>query len=191
MAHPPSTVEPHRPLKPVPIISVGEAPRPIDEANRDDDSMRPVTGPSGFASDATSVAVTGIPWEKRPLSRRGVLGWTIASMTAMVLVVTTVAVALARSASHSAASVAPHGAEAADVVPAERPAPAPASPANATPSAAAQGPVIPLSALPKVETTKPRSSTAHGTRRSTATAAPSKKAHASKTVKTKPNATGR
>ncbi len=83
-------------------------------------------GPNGFASDATPVGVASIPWQKRALSRRGVLGWTIASMTGVVLIGTTVAVALARSASHPAASKAPHGAETADVVPAERPAPAPA-----------------------------------------------------------------
>ncbi len=84
-------------------------------------------GPSGFASDATPLGVTGIPWQKRALSRRGVLAWTIGSMTGVVLIGTTVAVALARSASHSAPSKAPHGAETADFVPAEPPPSPPAA----------------------------------------------------------------
>jgi hypothetical protein len=105
-------------------------------------------------------------------------------MTSMVLIGTTVAVALARNASHSA-SVAPHGAETADIVPAERPAPPP----NAAPSAAAQGPIIPLSALPRAETTKPRSAThtKHHAAKNTA----AKKNGAAKPLKAKPNAAAR
>ena len=146
-------------------------------AERDDDSVRPVAGPSGFASDATPIGVQSLPWEKRPLSRRGALGWTIGSMTCVVLIGTTVAVALARSASQHAASVAPHGAEAADIAPAARPADQAASPGN-TAASATQEPAIPLSALPKVETPKPRSTATHSSHR--ASSATSKKTNAAR-----------
>jgi hypothetical protein len=124
---------------------------------RDDDSMRPAAGPSGFASDATPIGVESVPWEKRPLSRRGVLRWTIGSMTGMVLFGTTVAVALARNASQHAAAMAPHGAETADIAPAARPEEPLASPGSTLASAALEPPVVPLSALPKAETPKLRS----------------------------------
>jgi hypothetical protein len=158
-------------------------------AERDDDSMRPVGAPSGFASDATPIGVQSLPWDKRPLSRRGVLGWTIGSMTCVVLFGTIVAVALAHDAAHPAASLAPHGAEAADIEPAARPAGQAASPESPGASATQEPPAIPLSALPKAEAPKTRATATHSSHRaSSGTSKKTNAKHGGSGVSAKPKA---
>jgi hypothetical protein len=154
-------------IQPVRIVPLeAAAPWAQKPAEPDDDSIRPVAGPDGFASDAADVGgIPGFPWERRPLSRRGILAWTIGAMIGVVALATTVTAALTRNASSAEHAGALHGAEATDVANAAEPAPAPAAvrPAPAPagpPSQAATGthespPVIPLDSLPLDEAEKP------------------------------------
>ena len=151
MSH--SAPDEHRTIQPVPTVSIEAA----DSLKREDDSYRPVSGPDGFTSD-THERHAGIPWEQRPLSRRGILGWTIGALVGLVVFVTTVALALARGASNHAAqeAVAVHGAEPTDIAPAAQPEQARA-PVQQNAAAASESPTpVPLEALPKVVATPPQ-----------------------------------
>jgi hypothetical protein len=174
MAH--SAPDVHRTIQPVPTIPIAAAYPPAQPVERDDDSFRPVTGPDGFASDAPEALLrSGVPWEQRPLSRRGILGWTIGAITLLVALVTTVALALARSGSSSAAQgAALHGGEATDVAREAQPSLAP-SVRQPTPDAPSASPVpIPLESLPKLRAQAPQR-TAAAARRSRALVRESRK----------------
>lgn len=156
MAH--SAPDAHRTIQPVPTIPIAAASPPTQFADYDDDSFRPVTGPDGFASDAPeAMPRAGVPWEQRPLSRRGILGWTIGAIVLLVATVTTVGLALARNGSNSTTHAAAlHGAEATQVENEAQPALAPSA-RQATPEAPSAAPTpIPLESLPKLEAKAPQ-----------------------------------
>jgi len=152
MAH--SAPDAHRTIQPVPTVPIEAA----DSLKHEGDSFRPVTGPDGFTRDAPErERNAGVPWEQRPLSRRGILGWTIGALVGLVVFVTTVALALARGASSRAPHAAAlHGAEATDLAPAAQPEPA-RPPPQQNAAAASEAPTpIPLDALPKVQAKAPQ-----------------------------------
>jgi hypothetical protein len=131
-------------IQPVPIVRIeAAAPEPRNTTEKTDDSTASGAEHHGFACGAADLASTpGIPWERRPLSRRGILAWTIASMSALVALLTTVAVARSPHDPRATAATQLHGAEATDA------APAPANLPPKTTTEAHSPPIIPLEALP-------------------------------------------
>lgn len=125
-------------VRALPIISIGARSRDVNPA-KDDESLRPVSGPGGFALDAEPVDHR-VPWEQRPLSRRGILGWTVASMVGAFLFVATLAVAISRHAAHQGQSAAV--AQDTLAVPAAPP---------VTSASAEHTPIVPLEALPRAD----------------------------------------
>ena len=147
-------------IQPAPIIPLPMvASEPAKPTEHDDDSIAPVTGPDGFASDARdAVGHSAVPWERRPLSPRGILAWTLGAMVGAVLLGTTMAVAFGRPASKENSQGALHGGEATDV-PTVIQAPSGAAPSIAPPSGEPRvqaAPVIALEDLPKTADDPPR-----------------------------------
>jgi hypothetical protein len=151
MAHP--STDPHNVLRPMPVVPIG-AVQQHQITNRDDDSIRPVVAaPDGAASDARDVGgISGVPWERRPLSRRAILAWTIGAVVSAIALATAVAIALSRSTART--DVPAPSAEPAHLATIPSLSPSAEAPSNVTPAAQEAAPpaasVVPLSALPKV-----------------------------------------
>ncbi|HEX4337216.1 MAG TPA: hypothetical protein VH062_14965 [Polyangiaceae bacterium] len=154
----------------------------------EDDSLHPVTGPDGFASDAIPGRHrAGVPWEKRPLSRHGIVGWTVGTLIGAVAVATTILVVATREPSHVDQVAATHGIETTDVA-AAVPAPPVTEGAPAVAAPATEATATPLSALPKADPTpvRPHKKAALHTQKATTALAASKTA--STKMKTTPPA---
>jgi hypothetical protein len=117
-----------------------------------------------------------MPWEQRPLSRRGIVGWTIGAMVGMIALATSVAVGLTHHAMKTNSVVAAHGAEVTDVAKPSPTAPSPTAPGPAAlPSAtAAAPPIVPLAALPKARADSPHGRQKTRARTANVAAAPKK-----------------
>ena len=132
-------------IQPVPIVRIeATAPAAQNPAEAEGDPTAHAVEHHGFACGAAELASTpGVPWDRRPLSRRGILTWTLAAMSGLVALVTTVAVARSRhlSSAADATATALHGAEATNAPP------VPNLPPIAAPETHSP-PIIPLEALP-------------------------------------------
>jgi hypothetical protein len=138
-------------IEPLPMIPIDAGHSASIGVPREDDSLRPFAGPEGFASDAIPGGhPASIPWEQRPLSRHGIVGWTVGAIIGALAMATTVVVAATHQASQVDQVAATHGAEPADIANAV-PAPPVTEAAPAMTAPATEATATPLAALPKAD----------------------------------------
>jgi len=153
----PSSSSVRQAIEPIPTVPLGASQHPGGmPTERVDDSIAPVASPDGFASDARDrVGRSGVPWEIRPLSSRGILAWTIGAMAGAALLVTSALVASSREASKDEHSAALHGAESVDAPAAIQISAASAYAPQGTEPRVQAAPVTALEDLPKMVATVP------------------------------------